>query len=118
MLIGPDGKHKTNLPHDDEFTQRRARLSGEHYQAVVHEINEYCDAHNSVKCAYFASDDWTGTPRESLSIACGGDMEEAAKFLGQILWLVLQERDDEWWFYREQSLEDRVEGMTYVRSDQ
>jgi len=90
-------------------------LSDADYQAVVAEINDYADGHDKVQCAFFASGDWGGTPREALVRACHEDMEEAAKFLGQILWLVLQDRPEQWWFYRPRGLNDEVVGMVYAR---
>lgn len=115
MLCNLNRKLMEYLPHGEEFARKRANLSDEDYYAVIDKINEYCDTHETVKCVYFAPGDWTPTVFQALYEACGKNAEDAAMFLGQILWVVLQERDDDWSFYREESIGDNIQGMKYFR---
>lgn len=115
MLYNLVGRVKENLPHEEDFRWRRENVPDEDYYALFDRVSEYCGAHDTVKAAYFAGSDWMQGFWRVLEEACGGDREEAGMFLGQILWVVLQERDDDWYFYREESIGDNVQGMTYFR---
>ena len=115
MLYNLERKVMEYLPHEEEFDRKRANVSDEDYYALIDDINEYCNTHDTVKAAYFAESDWMERFWEVLGGACGGNREDAAMFLGQILWVALQERDDDWAFYREEALGDNIAGMKYFR---
>ncbi|MCH7885120.1 MAG: hypothetical protein IIC01_07690, partial [Planctomycetes bacterium] len=87
------------------------------FRAIEAEIRAYCDTHATVGVRYFASGEWTGTPYHPLIAACEEIGDDAAKFLGQILWRHLDGRQDRWWFYRRQNLLDDPLGMEYVKGD-
>ncbi|MBU0639490.1 MAG: hypothetical protein KKB50_11545 [Planctomycetes bacterium] len=117
MLIGPNGERAGRLSRerDAQFRAWRDNLPDAVYHEVEQRIADYCDTHDHVVVRYLAGGEWTGTPWEPVLTACAGDAEEAAKFLGQVLWRYLAECPDTWWFYRPASLDDEPVGMEYRR---
>ena len=115
MLIGPDGKRPGRLSrkYDAQFHPWRRNLPDADYQEVEARIADYCEAHDHTAVRYFAAGDWTGSPWEPLLRACAGDREDAAKFLGQILWRFLDECEATWWFRPPARLDDEPVGMEY-----
>lgn len=115
MLIGPDGESAGCLSpeRDAQFRAWRNNLPDAAYHNVEGRIAEYCETHNRAAVRYFAGGEWTGSPWEPLLTACAGDAENAAKFLGQILWRYLDGCQATWWFYRPATLDDEPVGMEY-----
>lgn len=112
MLINPNGEQVDNLPHEEEFNRKKALLTDDAYSAILMEIEEYCDVHETLRAAMFAD----RPSRSTLLKALSGDEEEAAKFHGRLLWDVLRSQEDEWWFHGPESIVGEITGMVYHKA--
>ncbi len=119
MLIGPDGEPVRPLrpEYEEEYRRWMHHLGDVDFRVIEAEIRAYCDTQKMVAVRYFASGEWTGTPYHPLIAACRGIRDDAAKFLGQILWRHLDGREDTWWFYHRANPLDEPLGMEYVKED-
>lgn len=117
MLLGPDGKRVGRLSreYDAQYRAWRNNLPDHAFAAIESQIATYCATHDHAAVKYFAASVWTGTSWEPLLEACDGNAEDAAKFLGQILWRYLDGCAETWWFHRPASLDGESVGMVYVR---
>jgi len=115
VLFNLDRKEMTSVPHERDFRMARARLTDEEYQAVVDAINEYVDEQNCFVSSYIPGSDWTCTVYQALYCACNQSQDQAGMFFGLIVWQVMMERDDEWFFRPADKDFDAVIGMTYFR---
>ncbi|MEI7831634.1 MAG: hypothetical protein WCJ56_00315 [bacterium] len=111
MLYNKNCNVVTNIPHRPVFNRWMKKLSMTDYQAVVNALNDYCDkAKEMVKSSYIPGKVWQA-PYDTLHIACNGDEQQAAFFFGLLLWTVIQQRRDEWVFWRV----EKGDGMIYFR---
>lgn len=120
MLYSIDGKQIIDIPHrrQEQFDAWQKNLADPDYEAVVGAINAYVDAVEPDKpfvSSYIPGHDWTGTVYEPLYIACGRSIEQSGWFFGLIVWQVMINRDDKWYFKLADKDGDDVLGTTYWR---
>jgi len=119
MLFSINDKQITDIPHRRraDFNVWRANLPDSDYEAVVEAINEYVDAVPSDKpfvSSFIPGHNWEGTVYEPLDRACGRSREQSGWFFGLIVWQVMINRPDEWYF-KISDKEGDVLGTTYWR---
>jgi hypothetical protein len=119
MLFSIDDRQITTIPQRRraDFNVWRANLSNSDYEAVVEAINEYVDSVPSDKpfvSSFIPGHAWEGTVYEPLDLACGKSKEQSGWFFGLIVWQVMINRPDEWYFKISDKEED-VLGTTYWR---
>ena len=120
MLFPIRGKQITDIPRRRraDFKAWRENLADSDYEAVVEAINEYVNAVPQDKpfvSSYIPGHDWTDTVYEPLYIACGRSIEQSGWFFGLIVWQVMINRDDKWYFKLADKDGDDVLGTTYWR---
>lgn len=99
MLHSTDGRKLKKEVLESEFQACRSAISDADYQAMVDAIHAFCD-----RIVYFRTS-WL--PRRDPAIraafapliaACGGNQERSESFFGNILWRVIYDRTDDWFF--------------------
>ena len=117
MLFNIDGKMPTRDAHSSEFRIWRSRISDADYQAVVRSITAFCDRCDEVFCASWmpGGDPAIAAALPALEAACGGNQDQSALFFGNIVWRVVFDRDDEWYFKPTDRDSEVPLGMTYFR---
>ncbi|MCY2926106.1 MAG: hypothetical protein NT031_11810 [Planctomycetota bacterium] len=113
MLFNIEGKQITKLPHKDQFTAWRRRLSDADYQRAADSIKSMCEAKDFVVSSFLPGSDWTGTEFQPLYFACGQSMQQSGLFFGLIVWKVMMDDDAEWCFLPADKGGDDVLGMRY-----
>jgi hypothetical protein len=85
--------------------------------AIKAELNALIDAGDVHVSSWMPGSDWSGTPYQPIyEKAAGGDVEEAAKIFGQIVWEVFQERPERWASQPAGEIRGKpVNGRTYFR---
>jgi len=103
--------------HKDFFDASKSRLSDEEYKAMTDELNTIVqksidDKIKIVVSSFIPGSDWSNTVWDAIySKACGYDEEFSAKFFGLLLCQVLINREETWFFIKQ----DVARGMIYFR---
>jgi len=120
MLFSLDGSRITQIPRKrrDDYASWRGRLSQEDYEGVIRELNAYVDCvlAEGKECftsSFVPGSDWTNTPYQPLYHACNMSVTQSGWFFGLILWQVMIDRPDKWYFKGTTSNDDDVLGKTY-----
>jgi hypothetical protein len=109
-----DGKVITNIPYASKYRLYRGRLSDQEYNAIVEELNRRIDTNEIHTSSWIPGSDWTETVYEPIYYkACNEDVEEAGKFFGLILWVVMMNRPEMWSFGHYSKNDILIEGLTY-----
>jgi len=118
MLYNLDDIEVTKLPHKQTFDLHRSNLSDADYEAAAAAINAYVDsAGDCFISSYIPGENWTNTPYQPLYIACNQSEEQSALFFGLIVWKVMMERQDDWYFKPADKEAEDILGMTYFRRE-
>ena len=117
MLFGVNKKKIKHMPHKEQFDLCRARMSQEEYDAVLEAIHAYMEGKEVFDAGYIPGSEWTGTPYEPISRACGDNFDISGLFFGQLVWEAVMEHPDSWCFIRQESRDDQPIGMTYFRKN-
>lgn len=114
MLVSIDGKVITKIPYRSSFDLLRKRLSDDEYQAIVEELNNRINSKQVLTSSWLPGSDWSGTVFFPIySRACNGLVEEAGKFFGLILWVVMMNRPEKWAYGHYQKNNIPIQGLTY-----
>lgn len=118
MLFSIDGKKIHSIPKSRKvsFNGWIKKLSESDYNGIYNGINSYFDEKEVVISSYIPGKDWTGTVYQPIYEACNQDQQNAAFFFGLIVWSVVIERNDTWYFKPSDQDFDDVMGMTYFQS--
>lgn len=98
MLVSIDGKAKTRVAYKKDFEKRRKNLSDEDYIAIINELNKVVDGGDCHTSSWIPGRNWKGTVYEPIWHASRRNDEVAAMFYGQILYQVMIERPETWFF--------------------
>jgi hypothetical protein len=115
MLYNLEDDLVKHVWHKDFFDACKSRLSKKEYQDMVDELNniiqEKLDSKEDVLVASFIpGSDWSDTVWEPIySQACGYDEEYSAQFFGLLVAQVLIDREEKWYFLRQ----DIAKSMVY-----
>lgn len=116
MLYNLDDVEITKLPHKRQFALHRSHIGDAEYEAAVCAINDYVSNVQDVFISsHIPGNDWTDTPYQPLYLACNHSYDQSAMFFGLIVWKVMMERQDDWYFKPAAKDEEDVIGMTYFR---
>lgn len=92
----------------------KKRLSEDEFQAIVFELNNRIDSKQILTSSWIPGSDWTGTVFEPIySKACNCLVEEAGKFFGLILWVVMMDRPEKWAYGHYEKNNVPIQGLTY-----
>lgn len=116
MLYNLNKQEPRRDAHESEFQAWRSEISDGDYQAMVQAINTYCDQKDCFRTSYMPGQDsaiMAAFP--PLQAACGGSEEQSGFFFGNIVWRVIFDRDDKWYFKPADKEGGDALGMTYWR---
>jgi hypothetical protein len=116
MLYSTDDRQPKKEAHEAEFQARRSAISDADYKAMVDAINAFCDR-TYIFCASSlpGQDAAISAAFPPLTEACGGSREESGLFFGNIVWRVICDRADEWYFQPADKESGYPWGMRYWR---
>ena len=103
--------------HKNFFDASKSRLSDEEYKAMTNELNTIVqksidEKSDIVVSSFIPGSDWSDTVWDAIySKACGYDEEYSAQFFGLLLCQVLIDREETWFFIKQ----DVARGMIYFR---
>lgn len=113
MLFNIDGKQNVTPVHEPEYRRLRKEISDEDFQAVWDALNVYCCENEVFTSSHIPGKNWK-SPYVELYIAAGHDANLARLFFGQIVWRVVQNRTEGWYFRPgETKANGDPMGMTY-----
>ena len=117
MLYNLDDNPPNRDAHEADFQAWRSRISDADYQAMVDAINAYCDQHQEgFRSSWMPGQDSAiDAAFPPLTAACGGSREGSGMFFGNIVWRVIIDRDDNWYFKAVDREGGDPPGMTYWR---
>jgi len=116
MLYSLDEKKMKDVPlkRKAKFQSWMKKLKINDYQSIKKAINEYCDGKEVVISSYIPGCNWIGTPYEPIYHICNMDQVQAGFFFGLIVWKVMIDRQEKWYFKPADSEDDAL-GTTYFR---
>jgi len=103
--------------HKDFFNASRSRLSDKDYKAMTNELNTIVqksidEKSDIVVSSFILGSYWSDTIWDAIySKACGCNEEYSAQFFGLLLYQVLIDREETWFFIKQ----DVARGMIYFR---
>jgi len=104
------------IPHDEEFKKWRKKISAEEYRIAVDAIKELIKSKDGVfNSSHLPGKNWAGTPFEPLYRACGKSEQQSGYFFGLMVWEVMMELDDKWFFKPTDKDSGDPLGKTYFR---
>lgn len=98
MLKTIDGELITHVAYEIQFKKRMESIDQKDYHIIIEELNRVIDRGDVHTSSWIPGSDWRGTLYEPIWIACRKNNVEAAKFYGQILYKVIMDRPEEWYF--------------------
>lgn len=104
--------------HKPFFDASKSRLTLEAYQLMVDELNKIVQNSIDTKSdivvsSFIPGSDWSGTVWDPIySKACGNDEEYSAKFFGLLVCQVLIDREETWYFIKQ----DVARSMIYFKA--
>ncbi|MGP4107947.1 hypothetical protein [Virgibacillus sp. L01] len=111
MLFTIEGEQITKVAYERKFNERLLMLNKKHYDLIVDELNRIIDTGDVHTSSWIPGHNWMGTVYEPIWEACRRNDEEAAKFYGQILYKVMMDRSEDWYF----GSYPHAKGKTYFR---
>lgn len=117
MLSSIDYNFVNTVWHKPFFDASKSRLSNEDYESMVNELNNIIqksidEKSDIVVSSFIPGSDWSDTVWDAIySKACAFDEEYSAKFFGLLLCQVLIDREEMWFFIKQ----DIAKGMIYFR---
>jgi len=119
MLYSIDGREITDIPgrRRANFDTWVGNLAPADYDDVRRAINEYVDGVPTDKpfnSSFVPGNNWTGTPYQPLYNACQRNEEHSGWFFGLILWQVMIDHSDDW-FFKPSDKDDGILGTVYWR---
>jgi len=116
MLYSVDDRTPQRDAHKSDFQVWRSRISDVQYQAMVDAINTFCDRCRSFCASWLpGKDPAIRAAFPPLAAACGGSQEQSGFFFGNIVWRVVYDRTDEWYFLPADKEGEGPLGMQYWR---
>lgn len=117
MLVTPEGKPVTRMPHRKFFDACRKRLTDDQYGRIIDELVVRVSTGGEVHTSsWIPGADWNGTPFQAIyEDACGRNVELAAQFFGLALWDAMMQHDETWSFGRYKLGNIDIKGLTYFR---
>lgn len=111
MLYTIEGEKITKVAYESKFKDRMNYISKQDYDVIVDALNEIIDKSDVHTSSWIPGHNWIGTLFEPIWKACKCNNEEAAKFYGQILYKVMMDRPEKWYFGKY----PHAKGKTYFR---
>lgn len=104
------------IPHENEFSVWRGRLSDLEYQTIVEELNRRIEGTEIQTSSWIPGSDWTGTVFDPIyRKACLNDIIDSGLCFGLIVWVVMMERPETWAFGRYEKDGIPIRGLTYFQ---
>jgi len=120
MLSSIDGNIVRTVWHKDFYDNCKSRLSDNEYVAMTDELNKIVkkkrkDKSDIVVSSFIPGSDWSDTVWDPIyTKACGKDEEYSAKFFGLLVCQVLIDREETWFFIKQ----DIARGMIYFKENE
>lgn len=112
MLFTTDRKKIDRIPHLSEYEVWKSRLTPKQFQAIVEELNSRVDGSKVHTSSWMPGPDWSHTVFQPIyEQACGRDNQSAAMCFGLILWEVMMNRPETWYFCKDP--ESGIKGTRY-----
>jgi len=116
MLYSVDDRMPNRDAHKSDFRRWRSGISNEDYEAMVDAINAFCDSAESFCASCLpGKDPAISAAFPPLTAASGGSQEQSGFFFGNIVWRVIYDRTDEWYFLPSDKEAGDPMGMRYWR---
>ena len=96
MIKNLDGKIVKVMPHNNEYTAWKKKLTMAEFNAIADEIDKRVDGSGGKFVPSWQDIDWSNAVFKPLVNACGGDVEMSSKFYGLICWDVIRQRSEVW----------------------
>ncbi len=124
MLFALNGSQITKIPRvrRDAYAIWRSRLSDDGYDGVIQALNAYVDrilaeGKECFTSSFVPGSDWTDTPYQPLYHACNMSVTQAGWFFRLVLWQVMIDRPDEWYFKSTSDYDDVLAKTYSVKED-
>ena len=98
MIKTLDGKIVKVMPHNNEYTAWKKKLTTAEFNAISDEIDKRVDGSGGKFVPSWQDIDWAGPVFKPLVTACGGDETVSGMFYGLICWEVIQQKAEAWTF--------------------
>jgi hypothetical protein len=117
MLYDLDDNQIRDIPkkRKKEYRIWRSRLADEDFERIKAAIDAAVGGNEIAVSSFIPGKDWRPTPYQPIFEACGRNEQHAAFFFGLIMWQVMIERDEAWYFKPADKEADDILGMTYFR---
>ena len=116
MLLVSNDKRVNRNPHQEQYNSWCSIISNADFQAMEQAINDFCDNHNEFRSSFMPGQDTRIQELfPALTVACSGNEEQAGFFFGNIVWRVVDDRTDEWYFNRSDRDDEHPLGTFYWR---
>jgi len=116
----PDLKKIDHVPHAGDYRRWRQLLDStdpDAYERIHADLNARFGTREVDTSSWIPGSDWTGSVFEPIYRACQGDENIAGLFFGLLVWQVVMDRGDCWFFGRYEKEGVPIRGMTYFRID-
>jgi hypothetical protein len=114
MLFNVDRELVTEVPHAKDYKDWCSRLSAAELDEIRKALNArigQCDIHTS---SWMPGSNWQGTAYQPIyDKACNQSFQQSGWFFGLILWDVMVDRPEEWYFIKDPNGD--ILGTTYFR---
>ncbi len=118
MLLDNNDKRVNRNSHQEQYKSWCSRISDADLQVMKQAIKDFCDDHNEFRSSFMPGQD--ARIQElfpALTAACRGEKEQAGFFFGNIVWRVVDDRTDEWYFRVSDKDDERPLGTFYWRKN-
>ena len=111
------GKQITNIPHYADYKRWMSQLSDNDYQkiydTITDHIEEKLNSNKPVTTSWIAPSIWDNTVYEPLYTACGCNFTHAGYFLGLIVFKMMMDRSENWYFGKFSKNGREIKSLTY-----
>lgn len=118
MLFSIDSDEPiTDIPRrrQEQWNQWLENIPDADYDAIIEAINGYVDNQDCFTSSFIPRAIWGDEPCQPLIAACGGNEEHAGFFFGLIVWKVMIDHPEQWFFKLADKEGDDILGTTYWR---
>lgn len=116
------GKQVTTIPHKADYKRWMNNLDTQDYQKISDAINKYIEdklvAGQPVTAGWIPTRDWTGTVYMPIYDACGKNFTQAGYFFGLIVFVIMMNRPENWFFGKFSKDGHEIGSITYFTKTQ